>query len=227
MADVVISGGRVIDGLGLDAVADVAIERGRIAAVGRSLGKARATIDARDSYADVDDLTQLVRARSRGLSTRATFAATPTASLVPLTSRSRLDADGGAGLPRPWDDAANVAGHDVAVDVCPYTAGSTTDLTLLPAEDLAGGEVDLERLEGTSVVQRSRDVPDWLRARPLRRRAGHCRRCSDGCASRVCAESERLHRRQRRRSTEESHADQWIILPVTNIPGKVLTRRAP
>lgn len=46
--DVVIRGGRVVDGVGaVNAVADVGIEDGRIVAVGDSLGRARTEIDAR------------------------------------------------------------------------------------------------------------------------------------------------------------------------------------
>lgn len=40
-------------------------------------------------------------------------------------------------------DAANADGQDVALDVYPYIAGSSTLASLLPAEEIAGGEVGL------------------------------------------------------------------------------------
>jgi N-acyl-D-amino-acid deacylase len=42
-------------------------------------------------------------------------------------------------------DEANESGHDVALDVYPYTAGSSTLASLLPSEELAGGEAGLRR----------------------------------------------------------------------------------
>ncbi len=40
---------------------------------------------------------------------------------------------------------ANADGHDVGVDVYPYTAGCTTLASTLPATELAGGEAELQR----------------------------------------------------------------------------------
>jgi N-acyl-D-amino-acid deacylase len=42
-------------------------------------------------------------------------------------------------------DEANAAGEDIALDVYPYTAGSTTLITLLPPEELSAGEPELRR----------------------------------------------------------------------------------
>jgi N-acyl-D-amino-acid deacylase len=42
-------------------------------------------------------------------------------------------------------DEANADGHDVTLDVYPYTAGSTTLITLLPSAELSAGEAQLRR----------------------------------------------------------------------------------
>jgi N-acyl-D-amino-acid deacylase len=162
----------------LDAMAAM-VER---AMVDGAFGVSSGLIYAPSGYANVDELSRLARASARHGGFYASHLRDEGDGLVEAVREAlKIGERGGASVQlshhkvlgrRNWGlvrttlaevDAANGNGADVWLDAYPYTAGSTSLITLLPPGELRAGERELRRRLGEPAFRAA--VADDIRAR--------------------------------------------------------------